>query len=474
LRANPGDQYTFRDTYTIEEARRTAASGAQTPVAISGRVRARRPSGGIAFHEVGDDTGAMQVVSDWDNTPDFDKLAGLNVGDYVHVRGTTGYSRRGVPSVLATDWALLAPTQVSFPNRRAGLADPELQARQRYLHLASSPAAMQRFKARSRIISSVRASMEEHGFLEVETPILQIEAGGAHARPFVTHHNALDTDLTLRIAPELFLKRLVVGGFKRVFEIGRVFRNEGMSTRHNPEFTMMEAYAAGWDFADHMQLTEELVSGLAVMLHGTTKLTYQGRELDVSTPWRRAPMDELVSQAVGQEVSANTDRDTLRQLCEKRRIAVAEHMGAGALLAELYGELVEGRLWQPTFVTDYPAEISPLARRHRSREGLTERFEGIVAGRELCNAYTELNDADEQLARFMEQAGQREQGNDEAMPIDRDYIQALRVGLPPTGGLGIGIDRLVMLLTDAASIRDVILFPTLRPERPQTPTAQEE
>lgn len=318
---------------------------------------------------------------------------------------------------------------------------------------------------RSRIVSLTRRFMEERGYMEVETPVLHPIPGGALAKPFTTHHNALDAELFLRIAPELYLKRLVVGGFPRVFEIGRVFRNEGMSTRHNPEFTMLECYEAFGDYEVHMALTEQLVAELAMDLHGTTDLDYDSRTIDVATPWRRVPLAEVLSEQIGEEVSIDTPVDELRRLCGVHQVPVKPSYGPGKLLLELYEKTTEHTLWDPTFVCDYPVEVSPLSRGHRSQPGLTERFEGIVAGRELCNGFSELVDPDVQRERFEDQVRQGDAGDDEAMVLDEDYLRALDYGLPPTVGLGIGIDRLVMLLTGTTSIRDVVLFPTLRPEQ---------
>jgi len=302
--------------------------------------------------------------------------------------------------------------------------------------------------------------------MEVETPIFHPIPGGANARPFTTHHNALDLDLYLRIAPELYLKRLTVAGFDKVFEIGRVFRNEGVSTRHNPEFTMLELYEAYADYQDIMRLVEELVEYLAIELTGSTVLNVGDRELDVAKPWRRATMTELIEESIGVAVTLDTPIEELREIASQNEVPIKESYGPGKLILEIYEKTTESSLWGPVYVTDYPVEVSPLAREHRSNPGMTERFEAIVAGRELCNGFSELVDPEQQRIRFEEQAAQNADGDDEAMLVDEDYLRALEYGLPPTGGVGIGMDRLAMLLTGATSIRDVVLFPTLRPEQP--------
>lgn len=463
MRSNPAEQYSFPHSHSVAEALAAAQNGQEIPVAIAGRLLGRRDQGRLYFGDVRDDSGEeVQIVATTD-TPEFEGLKAANVGDWVGIYGTTGKTRRGEPSVFAQDWALLAATEVNFPDKRTGITSEEIRARQRYLDLATNVISLERFKARSQIVAGVRDYLHTRGFMEVETPYLHTVHGGASARPFTTHHNALDLELSLRIAPELPLKRLVVGGLTRVFEIGRNFRNEGISPRHNPEFTSMEVYAAYWDYEDQMRLTEELIQKLALQQHGTTEITYQGRTIDLSAPWPRRTMDSLVSDAVGKDVTIETPVRTLKSLCKKHGVELKPTDGPGAMLVGLYEKLVEGNLEGPIFVTDYPQEVSPLARSHRSRPGYTERFEGIVAGREICNGYTELNNAREQYQRFLDQA-KLEGIDDEAMPMDDDYVRALQYGLPPTAGLGIGIDRLVMLLTDTNNIRDVILFPTMRPD----------
>ena len=397
-------------------------------------------------------------------TAEFDAFNKLSLGDWVGASGEVVTTKRGELSVKVTSWDLLAETRRSFGDKWHGITDVETRYRQRYVDLWANPESRDVLLTRSRIVSLTRRWLEERGFVEVETPIFHPIPGGAHARPFITHHNALDVDLYLRVAPELYLKRLVVGGFERVFEIGRTFRNEGIGPRWNPEFTMLELYQAYADYGDMMRITEELVAYLATELHGTTELSYGGRQLDLTVPWRRASMSDLVEEQIGLRLDVRTPIDELRAVAREHGVEVDDDFGPGKLLLEIYEKTTESQLWGPVFVLDYPKEVSPLARDHREMPDLVERFEPIVAGRELGNAFSELLDPDEQRARMEEQAHLRASGDDEAMAVDEDYLRALQHGLPPTGGLGIGIDRLVMLLTDRHNIRDVIAFPTLRPE----------
>jgi lysyl-tRNA synthetase class 2 len=434
-------------------------------VTVAGRLMLRRVQGKLAFATLQDATGRIQLFGTAAGTPDFEGFTGLSLGDWVGVTGQVMTTRRGELSVAVDDWVLLAEARRAFPDKWHGMTDTDQRFRQRYVDLWVTPEAAATLRARSRVVSLTRRFLEDRGFVEVETPMLHPIPGGATARPFTTHHNALDAELYLRIAPELYLKRLVVGGFDKVFEIGRTFRNEGMSTRHNPEFTMLELYQAYADYGDMMRLTEELVAHLALDVCGTTSIAYAGRPLDLAPPWRRASMFELVAEHAGVVVDLRTPVAELRAHCREHGVSVEEGWGPGKLVLELYEATTEAELWDPVFVTDYPKEVSPLARDHRELAGMVERFEPIVAGRELGNAFSELTDPDEQRARFEDQARQRDEGDDEAMAVDADYLRALEYGLPPTGGLGIGIDRLVMLLTGATSIRDVILFPTLRPEQ---------
>jgi lysyl-tRNA synthetase, class II len=436
-----------------------------TVVTVAGRLMLRRVQGKLAFGTLQDGSGRIQLFGLAASTPDFEGFGSLSLGDWIGVRGIVMTTKRGELSVRVDEWTLLAEARRSFPDKWHGINDPDTRYRQRYVDLWVSDEA-QALRDRSRIVTLIRRFLDERDFVEVETPVFHPIPGGAAARPFVTHHNALDLDLYLRIAPELYLKRLIVGGMERVYEIGRVFRNEGLSTRHNPEFTMMELYQAYADYRDMMELTEELVAHLAREVCGTTTITYDGRELDLTPPWRRASLDELIAEHTGLEISVDTPLDELREICDRHDVPWKDGDGPGKLLLEIYEKTTEAHLWGPLFVMDYPQEVSPLARAHRERPGYTERFEPIVAGRELGNAFSELVDPDDQRARFEEQARRAAEGDAEAAPVvDEDYLRALEYGLPPTGGLGIGIDRLVMLLTGTTTIRDVILFPTLRPEQ---------
>ncbi|HUY63430.1 MAG TPA: lysine--tRNA ligase [Acidimicrobiales bacterium] len=451
----------------LQDRYRSLGPGEETDdlVSVAGRVMLVRPQGRLAFATLRDSSGQVQLFAPSAVTEDFEGFAKLSLGDWVGARGQVMTTRKGELSVQVHTWQLLAEARRSFGDKWKGVTDTETRFRQREVDLWANERSRQVLLLRSRVVSILRRRLEDRGFVEVETPVLHPIPGGALAKPFVTHHNALDIDLFLRIAPELYLKRLVVGGFDKVFEIGRVFRNEGLSPRHNPEFTMLELYQAYADYGDLAQLVEELVSQLALELCGTTSLTYGGRPLDLTPPWRRATMAELTSQSIGEAVDVHTPVDELRRRLSATGAEVDRSWGPGKLLLELYEKTTEPDLWGPVFVMDFPAEVSPLARRHRLDPELAERFEPIVAGRELGNAFSELVDPDDQRARFEGQALARAAGDEDAMVVDEDYLRALEYGLPPTGGLGIGIDRLVMLLADVANIRDVIAFPTLRPER---------
>jgi lysyl-tRNA synthetase, class II len=435
-------------------------------VSVAGRLVARRDQGKIAFLVIRDASGDLQLFCRKDALGDdeFERVLDLDIGDWIGASGTVLRTRRGELSIAPTDVVLLSKSLRPLPEKFHGLTDVETRYRRRYVDLIVNPEVREVFHTRFRIISAVRRYMEARGFEEVETPMLHPIPGGATARPFVTHHNALDMELYLRIAPELYLKRLLVGGFERVFEINRSFRNEGVSVRHNPEFTMIEFYQAFADLNDMMALTEGMIRTVAEEVLGRTLITYQGVEIDLGAPWRRATMIELTSEAAGEDVSFARSLEELRTLCGTHHVPFEPTWGKGKLITELFEKLVEATLQQPTFVLEYPLETSPLARKKPGEPELTERFELIISGRELANGFSELIDPIDQRERFAAQAAAKALGDDETMGYDEDYLRAMEYGMPPAGGEGIGIDRLVMLLTDAASIRDVLLFPHLRPE----------
>jgi lysyl-tRNA synthetase class 2 len=421
--------------------------------------------GRLAFATLHDSSGEIQLFTTQRETARFEVFSGLSLGDWVGATGRVVRTKKGELSVLVREWVLLAEARRGFGDKWRGVSDTETRLRRREVDLWVNERTRDVLGLRSRLVSLLRRRLEGLGFVEVETPMLHPIPGGALAKPFVTHHNVLDTDLYLRVAPELYLKRLVVGGYEKVFEIGRVFRNEGLSPRHNPEFTMLELYQAYADYRDLAELVENLVSGLASELGGSTRIVYQGRELDLTPPWRRATMAELVAEATGEPADVHTPVEELRRRLTAAGGEPQKVWGAGKLLLELYEKTTEPGLWGPVFVMDFPVEVSPLARRHRLDPELVERFEPIVAGRELGNAFSELVDPDDQRSRFEAQAAAHAAGDDEAMAIDEDFLRALEYGLPPTAGLGIGVDRLVMLFADLANIRETIAFPTLRPER---------
>jgi len=431
---------------------------------VAGRLMLLRTQGKIAFAELRDSSGHVQLFASNDTTGEFEEFSSLSLGTWVGATGEVITTRRGELSIKVKSWVVLAHAQRGFGDKWHGVTDPDTRYRQRYVDFWANPESRTVFIKRSRIISELRHFLEGKGFMEVETPLLHTVVGGALAKPFTTHHNALDMDLFLRIAPELYLKRLVVGGFERVFEIGRVFRNEGISPRHNPEFTMLEVYQAYADYTDMMDLTEAIVSHVAQVVCGSMKINYQGRELDFTPPWKRITMEEIVSEQLGREVSLSMELSELVEIAGCQDISVAPSWGPGKVLLEIYEKIAEHTIWDPVFVCDYPMEVSPLSRDHRSKADMVERFEVIIAGRELANAFSELIDPAEQRRRFLHQVAQGKAGEEETMDMDEDYIRALEYGLPATGGLGIGIDRLVMLLTDQSQIREVVAFPTMRPE----------
>ena len=435
-------------------------------VSIAGRMMAKRIMGKAAFAKLRDVTGDIQLFLQSAALGEvYDRFKHWDVGDIVAAEGRLMRTKTGELSVKVEKLRLLTKSLRPLPDKWHGLSDVEQRYRQRYVDLIVTPEARDVFVARSKVIASMRRWLDARRFLEVETPMMHYIAGGATARPFVTHHNALDLDLYLRVAPELYLKRLVVGGFERVYEINRNFRNEGVSTRHNPEFTMLELYEAYVSYTEVMDLTETLIRHVAEEAIGRTALAWEGREIDVGKPFHRWKLEEAVRELNPEISEADCrDRDALAAHCARLNVPVKKGYGWGKLLLEIFEKTVEGGLIQPTFITHYPVEVSPLARESDTEPGITDRFELFIGGKEIANGFSELNDPEDQAARFQAQVDALDAGDDEAMHVDADYIRALEYGLPPTGGLGVGIDRFVMLLADVASIRDVLLFPYMRPQ----------
>ncbi|MDX1481599.1 MAG: lysine--tRNA ligase [Woeseiaceae bacterium] len=471
-RAYPND---FRRNALAEELHRSfGGHDAETlaaedlRVSVAGRMMVKRVMGKASFIKLQDRSAQIQVRLERDRLPEgvYQDFRKWDVGDIVGASGSLFKTKTGELTVMADELRLLTKSLRPLPEKFHGLADQELRYRRRYVDLIMNEDSRSVFRRRSAIVSYLRAFLDSQDFLEVETPMMQVVPGGAVARPFVTHHNALDIDLYLRIAPELFLKRLVVGGFERVYEINRNFRNEGVSTQHNPEFTMLELYRAYADYEDLMQMVEALMKGLAQALLGTTEFEYQGERIDLGRPFARRSVAEVVLDCNPElDPERLRDRDYLADYAKRLGIDVPGGWGAGKLQFEIFEKTGEDRLREPTFLTDHPTEVSPLSRRNDEDPFVTDRFEFFVAGRELANGFSELNDPEDQAERFRAQVKSRTQGDQEAMAYDHDYIRALEYGLPPTAGLGVGIDRLVMLFTDSPSIRDVLLFPYLRPEQ---------
>lgn len=435
---------------------------------VAGRLTALRRHGQLTFGVLRDVSGDLQLMLSEEalGETEYGYLDDLDIGDWIGAEGEVVTTKKGELSVLASSVTLLSKSLRPMPEKWHGLKDVELRLRQRYLDLATTSETRERARARARMLKALRDHLDERAFLEVETPVLQPVPGGGLARPFVTHHEALDIPLYLRIAPELFLKRALVGGLERVFEIGRTFRNEGISTRYNPEFTMLEAYQAYATYEDMMELVEGLVKASARAVNDGLTFEYRSHTVDLGVPWRRVTMMELVSEAVERDVTLDLPLEELQRIADEHKVGYAPNWPPGKLVTELFQELVEESLIQPTIVKDFPREVSPLARTHRDDPRLTEHFDLVLGGVEIAPAYSELTDPDEQRRRFEMQREQKAAGADETHPYDEDFLVALEHGMPPAGGLGLGVDRLLMILTDAASLREVILFPTLRPEDP--------
>lgn len=462
-----------RDPFKVEKFERTAFSVAikedfeayeGKEVKLAGRIMSKRMMGKASFIDILDRDGRIQsyVRKDAIGEEEFEWFKKLDLGDIVGIEGTVFKTQAGEVSIKASAVLLLTKSLQILPEKFHGLKDTDIRYRQRYVDLIVNPEVKDTFVKRSKIIKAVRSFLDDKGYLEVDTPILNTIAGGASARPFMTHHNTLDIDMYMRIANELYLKRLIVGGFDGVYEMGKMFRNEGMSIKHNPEYTAMEVYVAYEDYEFMMELTENLVAHCCLEANDTLKINFQGTELDLTPPWRRVSMHEMVREKTGVDFYALSDEEA-RAEAKRLKLDVAPHLTVGHFVNEAFETFCEDSLIQPTFVLHHPVEVSPLAKRNPDDPRITNRFEAFINTWEIANAFSELNDAIDQKQRFLDQVAQRDAGDDEAQMMDEDFVNALEVGLPPTGGLGVGIDRMIMLLTDSPSIRDVILFPTMKP-----------
>ena len=469
--------HNFNRTHFAEKIIKNFAEFENKHVIIAGRIMAIRRHGKAAFCHIMDSSGRIQLYVRKDNVGDnaYEVFKLLDIGDIIGVEGEVFKTRTEEITVLAKDLQLLSKTLRPLPIVKEKLeqgekkiydefSDKEMRYRQRYVDLIVNPDVKDVFFKRSQVVRTMRRFLEDKGYIEVETPILQPLYGGASARPFVTHHNALDIDLYLRIADELYLKRLIVGGFDGVFEFGKDFRNEGIDRFHNPEFTMLELYVAYQDYYFIMELVEQMISATVQTVLGTQKIIYQGHEIDFTPPWPRKKMADLIEEYTGQELFGKS-KEEMSAIADQLNVAIEKGAEVGKIIDEIFSEKVEPHLIQPTYVIDYPIELSPLAKKHRSEPGIVERFEGFFAGKEFCNAFSELNDPIDQQKRFEQQMEYHDSGDEEAHQMDDDYVRALEYGMPPTGGLGIGIDRLIMIMTDSPSIRDVIFFPHMRPEK---------
>lgn len=465
---DPFDVYKVEVTHSSKEIKEHFEELEGKEVTVAGRLMSKRVHGKAGFSHINDRYGKVQIYIKLDDVGE-DKLKefkSFNIGDIIAVKGFVFKTKTGEVSVHIKDFQLTCKSIRPLPEKWHGLKDPDLRYRHREVDIIMNEEVRETFVKRTAIIRAIREYLDNNGFMEVETPILSPIAGGAAARPFITHHNALDIDMYLRIATELYLKRLIVAGFEKVYDMGKNFRNEGIDVRHNPEFTMIELYQAYADYNDMMEITENMVAHVCEKVLGTTKVIYQGTEIDFKPPWRRITMVDAVKEYAGVDFNKVNSDEEAREIAKEKHLEFKKDLKdctKADVLNGLYEEYAEEKMIQPTFIYDYPVEISPLTKKKRGNEALTERFEGFVFGREICNSYSELNDPIVQRERFMQQLKERELGDDEAYVIDEDFMYALEIGMPPTGGLGIGIDRLIMFLTDSYSIRDVILFPTMKP-----------
>ena len=464
---DPFDVYKVERTHMSEEIKANFEELEEKTVTVAGRIMSKRGQGKVVFSDIQDRDGKIQLFIKIDVVGEENLKAYKNydLGDWVAATGEVFKTRTGEVSVRVNQFQLISKSLKPLPEKWHGLKDPDLRYRQREVDMISNPEVKETFKKRATILKSIREFLDNRGFIEVETPMLSTIAGGASARPFITHHNTLDIDMYLRIAPELYLKRAIVAGLEKVYDMGRTFRNEGMSVRHNPEFTMIELYEAFADYNDMMDICENLIASVCEKVNGTTKVAYQGTEIDFKPPFRRISMVDAVKEYAGIDFNEIKTDEEAQKIAKEKNLEFKkdlEHVTKGEVLNMLFEEYAEEHLIQPTFVYDYPVEISPLTKKKRGNEAFTERFEGFVYGREICNAYSELNDPIVQRERFKQQEKERELGDDEAYMIDEEFMSALETGMPPTGGLGIGVDRLIMFLTDSASIRDVIMFPTMK------------
>lgn len=461
---NPYEIVSFDKTHSAKDVKADYAELEGKVIRLAGRMISRRIMGKASFANLLDQSGSLQLYVCRNDIGDecYADFKKFDIGDIIGVEGVPFTTKTGEISLHVSKITMLSKSLLPLPEKFHGLRDTDMRYRQRYVDLIANPEVRETFVARSKIIKAIRSFLDGEGFLEVETPILNTIAGGATARPFVTHHNTLDIDMFMRIAPELYLKRLIVGGFEKVYEMGRLFRNEGMSPRHNPEFTTVELYQAYTDYNGMMDITERLFNYIAREVFGKGTITYQGTEIVIDKPWKKITMAELVKEHTGIDFMTEELSDCIKR-AEALGVGFPKDVTWGKALYEVFDQLIEEKLIQPTFVLDYPVEVSPLAKRKASDKRLTERFEFFITGREMGNAFSELNDPIDQKERFMAQVKERENGDDEAQMMDEDFVTALEYGMPPTGGLGIGIDRLVMLFTDQFNIRDVLLFPTMKP-----------